>query len=730
MADPEETPRTLIRALATAQSGRRRGRRRGRDGVAVEASGQPEGHQEQQGVPEKDRQGNNQSLDQEKTQEQIQKPTQLQTQEQTQLQSQEQFHVQAELDRENRAADKANKETGQIAQTQERAQNEIQDSHDGSAINKDNQGRGEGNQDQTLARQDNTRPSDATPSATSVDSATPMNVSGRQGNSEVIGSVTRQPRETPRTFIRGFLREAPIRVRARESIEQNSTKADSETAPESIQQTIMASEGLITSEHTLATETPEQASAATTAGIVEGNSAERNEEKESAQPEDISFETRPAAQRQITQTQTNRPTIVSLDGSANNAQRGGTATDDDDDDDDAFFAVSAATKAVGGSLIVPESNTGNQRYPADSSDDDEEDAFRAAANDPALRRRQPDRRRRRRRTLVAPELLSEEKSRSGRISTVEDENSKVSPAEYRAHQRARRGKRPLEDPYSLIATPLESANSSKIQLQGTTPSGNSTTGGASPASLLSVGGPVASTPGMLSAGGETPEYVAAQRQNRQPSTKSLPSARSAFPPSAASSVSRSTEFETPSALPRTTLLAGSSLQDRATPEWRRRAMARPYNQPLPPLFEEEEEGEGEFQPARKKPRKRKPYKKRTSEAMVGGDETVRAPRVPHLPDTIVKKLWSNLLKARDFSSDGSSTTRAVLRASTAFFEQASDDLATYADHAGRRTIELDDIKCLFARQRFIDGDPEDSLADLARKHLSREYADEVLESLE
>ncbi|GBG25518.1 Centromere protein T [Hondaea fermentalgiana] len=192
-------------------------------------------------------------------------------------------------------------------------------------------------------------------------------------------------------------------------------------------------------------------------------------------------------------------------------------------------------------------------------------------------------------------------------------------------------------------------------------------------------------------------------------------------------------FATPSVLPKFTLLAGSTLQERVTPEWRKRAMARP-NMPLPPLFEEDEEGE-DILPARKKVRKRKPRADRgksraSAEAIVGGEEAAKVPRVPHLPDIFVKKVWTNLLKARDFSSDGNATARAVMRASAAFFEQAADDLASYADHGGRRTIEMSDVRCLFARQRLIAGDLDEALADLARKHLPREFADEVIDALE
>jgi histone H3/H4 len=76
---------------------------------------------------------------------------------------------------------------------------------------------------------------------------------------------------------------------------------------------------------------------------------------------------------------------------------------------------------------------------------------------------------------------------------------------------------------------------------------------------------------------------------------------------------------------------------------------------------------------------------------------------PSLPAGVVKKLATTFAR-----SSGHSKTRinkdclsAIMQASEWFFEQAGDDLGTYAEHAGRKTIDETDIITLM--KRYIIG---------------------------
>ena len=56
--------------------------------------------------------------------------------------------------------------------------------------------------------------------------------------------------------------------------------------------------------------------------------------------------------------------------------------------------------------------------------------------------------------------------------------------------------------------------------------------------------------------------------------------------------------------------------------------------------------------------------------------------------------------------------------------QASGDLTVYASHAGRKTLELEDVVLLLKRQRIIsDKDPFEFLVN---EHLPLEYAEQLL----
>lgn len=93
-------------------------------------------------------------------------------------------------------------------------------------------------------------------------------------------------------------------------------------------------------------------------------------------------------------------------------------------------------------------------------------------------------------------------------------------------------------------------------------------------------------------------------------------------------------------------------------------------------------------PPKIKPPKRKPANKKTLPLSRHGHP------VPPFPRSVIKKM------AQNFSGGGmisNETLNAIVAASEAFFEQVSEDLAVYAGHAGRKTIEDADMVQLLKR---------------------------------
>jgi histone H3/H4 len=71
---------------------------------------------------------------------------------------------------------------------------------------------------------------------------------------------------------------------------------------------------------------------------------------------------------------------------------------------------------------------------------------------------------------------------------------------------------------------------------------------------------------------------------------------------------------------------------------------------------------------------------------------------PSLPPTVIKRLASTF--ARSYGGTGKlnkETLTAISQTSDWFFEQISEDLTSYADHAGRKTIEESDVVTLMKR---------------------------------
>jgi histone H3/H4 len=101
---------------------------------------------------------------------------------------------------------------------------------------------------------------------------------------------------------------------------------------------------------------------------------------------------------------------------------------------------------------------------------------------------------------------------------------------------------------------------------------------------------------------------------------------------------------------------------------------------------------------------------------------------PPLPTTLVKTLAQTFTRQYSGSSKlPKDALLAIHQASEWFFEQASEDLAAYATHAGRKTIDEADAVALMRRQRVLGGKGSQSqtLFSLAQRFLPRELLGEV-----
>ncbi|OJD16896.1 hypothetical protein AJ78_02994 [Emergomyces pasteurianus Ep9510] len=105
--------------------------------------------------------------------------------------------------------------------------------------------------------------------------------------------------------------------------------------------------------------------------------------------------------------------------------------------------------------------------------------------------------------------------------------------------------------------------------------------------------------------------------------------------------------------------------------------------------------------------------------------------VPRLPSGIVKKLATRFARSGGGGKSRISkdTLAAVEQATEWYFEQASDDLSTYAKHAGRKTIDETDAITLMRRpnarhrQRHIGKNT--TMFALAQKHLPKELLQDI-----
>ncbi|KAJ5555574.1 hypothetical protein N7461_004044 [Penicillium sp. DV-2018c] len=99
--------------------------------------------------------------------------------------------------------------------------------------------------------------------------------------------------------------------------------------------------------------------------------------------------------------------------------------------------------------------------------------------------------------------------------------------------------------------------------------------------------------------------------------------------------------------------------------------------------------------------------------------------VPNLPAGVVKKLATRFARSGLGSKAkiNKATLAAIEQASAWYFEQASQDLAAYSKHAGRKTIDESDVATLMRRQRHINNST--TLFSLAQKHLPKELQQDM-----
>ncbi|KAG0229651.1 hypothetical protein BGW42_001412 [Actinomortierella wolfii] len=94
--------------------------------------------------------------------------------------------------------------------------------------------------------------------------------------------------------------------------------------------------------------------------------------------------------------------------------------------------------------------------------------------------------------------------------------------------------------------------------------------------------------------------------------------------------------------------------------------------------------------------------------------------VPSLPASLQRQLVHTFARTK-MSREA---MEEITEASHLFFEQVSGDLAAYAAHAGRRTIDDSDVECLMRRLRLTNS--KVSLESLLHRYLPRELRDLVL----
>ncbi|KAL3466780.1 centromere kinetochore component CENP-T-domain-containing protein [Aspergillus heterothallicus] len=99
--------------------------------------------------------------------------------------------------------------------------------------------------------------------------------------------------------------------------------------------------------------------------------------------------------------------------------------------------------------------------------------------------------------------------------------------------------------------------------------------------------------------------------------------------------------------------------------------------------------------------------------------------VPNMPAGVVRKLATRFARARSGpkAKISKTTLAAIEQASSWYFEQASEDLAAYSKHAGRKTIDEADVTALMRRQRHLNNTT--TVFSLAQKYLPKELLQDM-----
>ncbi|KAL2831226.1 centromere kinetochore component CENP-T-domain-containing protein [Aspergillus cavernicola] len=120
---------------------------------------------------------------------------------------------------------------------------------------------------------------------------------------------------------------------------------------------------------------------------------------------------------------------------------------------------------------------------------------------------------------------------------------------------------------------------------------------------------------------------------------------------------------------------------------------------------------------------------RDEEIIVQGSKQKKLSRhgipVPNMPAGVVRKLATRFARARagPKAKVSKTTLAAIEQASSWYFEQASEDLAAYSKHAGRKTIDEADVTALMRRQRHLNNTT--TVFSLAQKHLPKELLQDM-----
>ena len=91
-----------------------------------------------------------------------------------------------------------------------------------------------------------------------------------------------------------------------------------------------------------------------------------------------------------------------------------------------------------------------------------------------------------------------------------------------------------------------------------------------------------------------------------------------------------------------------------------------------------------------------------------------------LPKSLVAQLFTSFSRKRPTKD----AIQLVGEISEKYLKQVSQDLTTYAIHAKRKTIEPEDVLCLFRRQKLVDS--QHTLEDMIRHHLPLENVEDLL----